>query len=206
MKALAEKSFSSVLAVICSSFAAMAFGAQLDPGGQTIAGPGLFIGNAGDSAAIYQAESMGGVCLTLRGVRGNSRIVTDGTVPVLAAAAGSTTSGCGEASLVTIHCDTRCRAEWRVDGEGNVIIESVDIPPFPPAEVQVVGVPGPAGAPGPAGPSGPAGPAGPQGPSGSGAGKLFSSGIVVGTEIPDGEEVRWSFTVQSGRVRSTSFR
>ena len=139
---------------VLSFFAAMGFGAQLPAGGQTIAGPGLFIGAAGDSGDVYQAQAMGGVCITLSAVIGNSRILTDGTVPALAAPKGATISGCGEASLVTISCDTKCKAEWRIDGVGNVVIENIDIPP---AQVHVVGILGPPGPPGPPGPDGPAG-------------------------------------------------
>ena len=166
MRAIRKIAYLSLGSVTGSFFAAICLGAQLHPGGQTIAGPGTFIGNAGDSGDVYQADAVGAVCITLSAVKGSSRIVTDGTVPLLAAPEGETTSGCGEASLVTILCDTRCEAEWRVDGEGNVIIENIDIPPIPPAQVQVVGVEGPVG---PQGPAGPTGPPGPQGPAGPGA-------------------------------------
>lgn len=130
---------SSVLLLIVSSFSFARIGAPLQSGGNTIAGPGVFSGGAGDSVDVYQAQSSRVVCVTLRVVKGSSSVFTDGTVPPLMASVGATISGCGEASVVTISCDTRCTAEWRVDGEGNVVIENIDVQ----TEVQVVGVVGP---------------------------------------------------------------
>ena len=167
------------LVCVALLFCSVVMGGQLHPGGNTIAGPGFFEGDAGDSADVYQAQSTRVVCVTLLVVKGSSQIVTDGTVPVLEASAGATISGCGEASLVTIICDMeKCEAEWRIDGEGNVVIENIDIPP---AEVQVVGVTGPQGPQGPQGPEGPEGPSGPQGPAGSG----FDLGRIQTFEADD---------------------
>ena len=150
------------LVLVLTAGPAMALRA-LHPGGNTIAGPGLFKGRRGDFADVYQAQSIQAVCVTLRVVRGTTSLLTDGTVPALMARAGTTISGCGDASVVTISCDTKCKAEWRVDGQGNMVIENIDVQA---AQVQVVGVVGPTGPPGDTGSAGPAGPTGSPGPAG----------------------------------------
>ena len=70
----------AVLVLALTAGSGMAQG-ELQPGGNTIAGPSVFKGRAGDSADIYQAQSRL-VCVTLLSKKGSSRIETDGTVPV----------------------------------------------------------------------------------------------------------------------------
>jgi len=174
----------AVLVLALTAGSGMAQG-ELQPGGNTIAGPSVFKGRAGDSADIYQAQSRL-VCVTLLSKKGSSRIETDGTVPFLEAPAGATISGCGEASLVTVICDTnpKCEAQWRIDGEGNVVIENIDIPP---AQVTLVGVEGPPGPPGPPGGPGQQGETGEPGAQGPPSPALLdvkdSTGVVVGPVV-----------------------